>query len=56
METMTNKELIERHAIIAGQLALANNFHEPRKEKRYEKELLKIEKELLKRLEQSNSK
>lgn len=51
---MTNKELIEKHAIIAGQLALANNFHEPRKEKHYEKELIKIEHELLERLSKSN--
>lgn len=51
MENMSNKELVERCSIIAGQLALANNWHEPRKEKKYEKELLKLEAEILKRME-----
>jgi hypothetical protein len=51
MDTMTNKELVEKFAIIAGQQALAINYHEPRKEKRYENELLKLEEEILKRME-----
>lgn len=51
METMTNKQLLEKLAMIAGQLALAESFHQPRKEKQYERELLKLEAEVLKRME-----
>lgn len=51
MKNMSNKELVERYSVISGQLALANNWHEPRKEKRYEKELLKLEAEILRRME-----
>lgn len=51
METMTNKQLVERLEMIAGQLALAENYHQPRKEKQYERELLKLEAEVLKRME-----
>lgn len=50
METMTNKELLEQFEIIAGQLALAESFHQPRKEKQYEKQLIKLEEEILKRM------
>jgi hypothetical protein len=51
METMTNKQLVEKLEMIAGQLALAESFHQPRKGKQYEKELLKLEAEILKRME-----
>lgn len=46
-----NKELLKQFEIIAGQLALAESFNQPRKEKQYEKELLKLETEILKRME-----
>lgn len=48
---MTNKELVEKLEMIAGQLALAESFKQPRKEKQYEKELLKLEAEILRRME-----
>jgi len=51
MENLTNKELLKQFEIIAGQLALAESFNQPRKEKQYEKELLKLEAEILKRME-----
>ena len=50
METMTNQELLEKYSVIAGQLALAESFHQPRKEKQYEKKLLELEAEILKRM------
>ena len=48
---MTNKELLKQFEIVASQLALAINDHQPRKEKRYERELLQLEVEILKRME-----
>lgn len=51
MENMTNQQLIEKLVVIAGQLALAESFHQPRKEKQYEKQLLQLEAEVLKRME-----
>ena len=51
MENMSNKELLKQFEIIASQLALAINDHQPRKEKQYEKELMKLEAEILKRME-----
>ncbi len=51
MEKMTNKQLLEKLEMTAGQLALAESFHQPRKEKQYERELLKLEAEVLKRME-----
>ena len=51
MENMTNKQLVENLEMIAGQLALAESFKQPRKEKQYERELLKLEAEVLKRME-----
>lgn len=39
---MTNKELVEKLEMIAGQLALAENFHQPRKEKQYEKRVVGV--------------
>jgi hypothetical protein len=47
---MENKELLEQFEIVAGQLALAESFHQPRKEKQYEKKLLELEAEILKRM------
>lgn len=49
-ENMENKELLEQFEIVAGQLALAESFHQPRKEKQYEKKLLELEAEILKRM------
>lgn len=51
MEKLTNKQIVEKLEIIAGQLALAESFKQTRKEKQYEKELLKLESEILKRME-----
>lgn len=51
MENMTNQQLIEKLVVIAGQLALAESFNQPRKEKQYEKQLLQLETEILKRME-----
>ena len=51
MEAMTNKELLKKYEIIAGQLALAENSNQPRKEKKYGKQLLQLEAEILKRME-----
>ena len=51
MENMSNKELLKQFEIIAGQLALAESFNQPRKEKQYEKQLLQLEAEVLKRME-----
>lgn len=50
METKTNKELLERLIEMSGQLALAQNWHEPRKEKRYEREVERLRIEILERL------
>lgn len=51
MSDMTNQKLLEKYSMIAGQLALAESFKQPRKEKKYERELLKLEVEILKRME-----
>ena len=51
MENLTNKQLVEKLDMIAGQLALAESFKQPRKEKQYEKQLLQLEAEILKRME-----
>ena len=51
MENLTNKQLVENLEIIAGQLALAESFKQPRKEKRYGKQLSQLEAEVLKRME-----
>ena len=51
MENLTNKQLVEKLEMIAGQLALAESFEQPRKEKQYEKQLLQIEAEILKWME-----
>ena len=51
MENLTNKELLKQFEIVASQLALAINDHQPRKEKQYEKQLLQLETEILKRME-----
>lgn len=50
MENLSNQELVEKLEMIAGQLALAESFKQLRKEKRYEKELLELEAEVLKRM------
>ena len=50
MQNMNNRELVEKLEVVAGQLALAENFHQPRKEKQFEKELLELESEVLKRM------
>lgn len=54
MKDMTNQQLIEKYAMIAGQLALAESFHQPRNEKRFERELLKLEEEVLRRMQGNN--
>lgn len=51
MENMSNEELLKQFEIVASQLALAINDHQPRKEKQYEKQLLQLETEILKRME-----
>ena len=51
MKTMTNQQLLEKLEMIAGQLALAESFKQPRKEKQYEKQLLQLEAEVLRRME-----
>ena len=56
MEDMSNEKLLEKFLVIAGQLALAENYHQPRKEKHYEKELLKLEEEILRRMAADNIK
>lgn len=53
---MSNEKLLEKFLVIAGQLALAENYHQPRKEKHYEKELLKLEEEILRRMAADNIK
>ena len=49
--SLSNQQLLEKYCIVAGQSALAQSFHQPRKEKQYDRELLKLEAELLKRME-----
>ena len=51
MENLNNRQLVEKLEMIAGQLALAESFKQPLKEKRYEKELLELEAEVLRRME-----
>jgi hypothetical protein len=45
------KKMLERLEILAGQMALAESFNQPRKEKQYERELLKLESEILEIME-----
>ena len=47
---LSNAELLEKYSIIVAQQAIAAHDHQPRKEKQYEKEMLKLEKLILERM------
>lgn len=47
---LTNEELLEKYSVVVAQQAIAAHDHQPRKEKQYEREMLKLEKLILERM------